>query len=175
MARREETGAFRGSNEDNNQRPDLSIWNMPHKDKKVVCDINVTCPVPVKYSTALSVNQAKRAGRAADASHRLKNNKYALVAHANNLEFQPLIFESTGRMHPECASFLKSAITKMSQDNSKLSSVFTNFWMSRISCTLQKGISAAILNRSDVINGNLVRETNYEFGSSFMIDHDHIN
>ena len=63
----------------------------------------------------------------------------------------------------------------MSDGNNKLSSVFTNFWMNRISCALQKCISSAILNRSNLINGNLVHETNYEFSNSFMIDHDHIN
>ena len=175
MTRREEVGCFRGANENNNQRPDLSIYNMPQNDKKVVADIMVTCPVPVRFTTALSVNQAKKAGRAAEKAHRFKNNKYTGIANANDLEFQALIFESTGRLHPMCEKFLKLAITKMSEGNNKMSSIFTNFWMSRISCALQKCISGAILNRSNVINGNLVHETNYEFSSSFMIDHDHIN
>jgi hypothetical protein len=175
MTRREEVGCFRGSNEDNNQRPDLSIYNMPQKDKKVVADIMVTCPVPVRFTTALSVNQAKKAGRAAEQAHRYKNNKYTGIANDNDLEFQALIFESTGRLHPECENFLKLAIAKMADGNNKLSSVFTHFWMRRISCALQKCISSAILNRSNLINGNLVHETNYEFSSGFMIDHDHIN
>ena len=175
MTRREEVGCFRGANENNNQRPDLSIYTMPQNDKKVVADIMVTCPVPVRFTTALSVNQAKKAGRAAEIAHRFKNNKYKGIANANDLEFQALIFESTGRLHPMCEKFLKLAITKMSEGNNKMSSIFTNFWMSRISCALQKCISGAILNRSNVINGNLVHETNYEFSSSFMIDHDHIN
>ena len=172
MARREETGCFRGADENNNNRPDLSIWNMPQREGKVVADIQVTCPVPVKFRRALSVNQAKKPGRAAELAHRAKVNKYAAIAAANNLEFQSLIFESTGRIHSSCAGFLKAAITKMSQGNEKLNSVFTNFWMSRVVCTLQKGISSAILCRSNLINGNLVRETNYEFSNSFMVEHD---
>jgi hypothetical protein len=87
----QEVGCFRGANDNNNKRPDLSIYNMPQKDKKVVADIMVTCPVPVRFTTALSVNQAKKAGRAAEIAHRFKNNKYKGIANDNELEFQPLI------------------------------------------------------------------------------------
>ena len=174
MARREESGCSRGADENNNHRPDLSVWNMPNHTRKVVADIQVTCPVPVKFTRALSVSQARQPGRAANAAHRSKTQKYAAVAATNNLEFQPLIFESTGRLHSSCEGFLKAAISKMSQGNAKLNSIYTNFWISRVVCTLQKGISAAILHRSCTINGNLVHETNYEFNDSFMVEHDRI-
>ena len=41
-ARREETGCFRGADENNNNRPDLSIWNMPQREGKVVVDVQVS-------------------------------------------------------------------------------------------------------------------------------------
>ena len=162
------------ADENNNQRPDLSVWNMPNHTRKVVADIQVTCPVPVKFTRALSVSQARQPGRAANVAHRSKTQKYAAVAATNNLEFQPLIFESTGRLHSSCEGFLKAAVSKMSQGNAKLNSMYTNFWISRVVCTLQKGISAAILHRSCTINGNLVHEANYEFSDSFMVEHDRI-
>ena len=123
MARQEEYGCFQGADENSNLRPDLSIWNMPHCPKKVVADIQVTCPVPVRYTNALSVREAQKPGRAADHAHKSKVRKYAEIAAANNLEFQTLIFEFTGRLHFSCERFLKSAISKMAQGNNALSSI----------------------------------------------------
>ena len=79
MARREESGCLRGADEDNNQRSDLSVWNIPYHTRKVVVGIqaiysfiHVTCPVPVKFTRALSISQARQPGRAANAAHRSK-------------------------------------------------------------------------------------------------------
>lgn len=170
MARREETGCFRGSNEDNNQRPDLSVWGMPESQHKVVADISVTAPVPVRFTRKLSLAQATKPGRAASVVHNAKVAKYAAVSAANSLEFQPLIFESTGRQHPSCEAFLKRALQKMSNGNQILMSVYCSYWMSRITCVLQKHIACAILHRSDMINGRLVNETNYEYSDGFIFE-----
>ena len=53
-----------------------------------------------------------------------------------------------------------------------LARVYTIFWISWVVCTLQKGISAAILHDLCTMNGNLVHGTNYEFSDSFMVEYD---
>ena len=170
MARREETGCFRGANEDNNQRPDLSVWNMPGSRQKLVADISVTAPVPVRFTHKLSLAQARKPGRSAAVVHNAKVSKYATVSAANSLEFQPLIFESTGRQHPSCEAFLMRAIAKMANGNKLLMSLYSSYWMNRITCILQKHIASAILQRSDMINGRLVCEANYEYSDNFILE-----
>ena len=79
MARQEEYGCFQGADENSNLRPDLSIWNTPHCPINVEADIQVTCPVPVRYTNALSVREAQKPGRAADNAHNTKVRKYAEI------------------------------------------------------------------------------------------------
>jgi hypothetical protein len=52
---------------ENNQRPDLMIYNTPDFNKPVVADVCITCPIPVSASTPLSLSPtaARKSGRAA--------------------------------------------------------------------------------------------------------------
>ena len=51
--------------ENENFRPDLSSFNMPGTNKKVIADIQVTCPIPAKSGSNISVTEALKKGRAA--------------------------------------------------------------------------------------------------------------
>ena len=171
MSRREEFGCFRGSDENNNQRPDLSVYNMPGSRNKIVCDAQVTCPVPINARLRLSRVQALKPGRAATIASQQKKSKYRAICASNNLEFKPLIFESTGRMEKSCFNFCHRALNYMAKGNATMMSIYQNYWMSRISCVMQKAIANAILQRSSVLNGNLVRESNFEFTDMFIVEH----
>ena len=48
----------------------------------------------------------KQPCRAANQYFQNKDNKYLALSQANNLEFLPIIFENTGRMHPKTDTFL---------------------------------------------------------------------
>ena len=142
---------------------------------KTVCDVQVTCPVPINAINRLSRTQALKNGRAAQLARTQKESKYRRICMINNLEFQALIFESTGRMETSCELFCKRAISYMARGDNTKCSIYTNYWMSRISCVIQQSIANAFLQRSTILNGNLVRETNFEFSDRFVVDHGIVN
>jgi hypothetical protein len=57
---------FRVVNPENNQRPDLMLYNAPDFNKPVVADVYITCPIPVAVSAPLSLTNARKTGRAAE-------------------------------------------------------------------------------------------------------------
>ena len=79
--------------------------------KKVVCDTAVTHPNPITGATSLTRDQALRQLRAAEAAYQRKETVYQALCDANNLQFRTLIFESTGKLHPECRSFFDRVIS----------------------------------------------------------------
>ena len=172
MARMEELGCFRGSDPNCNKKPDLSLFNYPNCLKqKLILDLSLAHPVPILGSVELSRNQAILPNRAGNKRVHEKRIKYQQIADANNLEFLPIIFETTGRMHPLTAKFFDDTIEYMaySQVQSNImKSVSSLYWSARISCCIQKSIANSILSRSRSINGNLTREIGVEYAREFM-------
>ena len=91
MVRLEEQGCFQVAFSDNNKRPDITLYNNFHREKKVVCDIAVVHPYPITGATSLTRDQAIMEFRAADNTFQRKKLKYRTLCDANNLEFRPLI------------------------------------------------------------------------------------
>ena len=168
MTRLEEQRCFQMAFPDNNQRPDISIFNFPKCQKKLIIDIALTHPVPITGSRVLSRNEALISNRASNSKFKDKVNKYAATAAANNLEFLPIIFETTGKMHPKTATFFDNVIDYMARGDATTKAKSLLFWSARISCLIQKYISHAVLSRSQVINGNLTRDMNYQFAMDFI-------
>ena len=175
MTSREEVGCFRGVAPDNNRRPDLSIFNLPTHTRKVICDVSITCPVPVVGEGNLSRNSAARVGRAAEKAKRAKVSKYGELAARSQLEFLPLIFESTGRMENLTMELVATTVRQMSRGDDAVYNAMRRYWDARISFCLQKMIADAILKRSDAINGRLTKQSNYEFTDSFVLANDVIH
>ena len=114
-------------------RPDMSIYNYHYH--KVVADVSVTHPIPISSSTVLSRNAALQPCRAAEKARRRKIAKYSTVSDANNLEFLPIIFETTGKMNPETEIFVKEILQKACEDIPLVHhSVLHSYWYTRISC-----------------------------------------
>ena len=98
--------------------------------------------------------------RAANATYSKKQSSYRNIASANNLDFVPLIFESTGKIHPETVTFLNDMLEDCAAgDNSR-------FWYGVISFSLQKHIAQSLLARIQDINGNSIFK--YNLQQSFM-------
>ena len=74
-------------------------------------------------------------------------------------------------MEKSCFNFCRRALNYMANGDAALMSIYQNYWMSRISCVLQKAIANAMLHRSSALNGNLVRESNFEFSDMFIVEH----
>ena len=169
MTRREEVGCFREVDPDDNHRPDISVTNMPGKVKKLILDVAVTCPVPLRSNFELSRNMALSKSHLANQAYNKKMHKYQALCEANNLEFLPLIFESTGGMHSKAAEhFFKVIDLIVGKDDKGYKICCHLFWAARLSCCLQKSIAKAIISKSRVINGHLTSERSYEFTPDFI-------
>ena len=172
MTRREETGAFKEAFPDNNQRPDLSVFNYPSCPKpKLILDISLAHPVGILTEAVLSRNQAMLPGRAGTKRFLDKQRKYVAIANANNLEFLPIIFETTGQMHEATRKFFEVTLQLMSDHpglNKRMKAITSRYWAARISCCIQKSIANTILSRSRSINGNLTRERGLEYAMDFI-------
>ena len=139
MVRLEEQGCFQEAFPDSHMKPDITLYNNFHPTKKVVCDTAVTHPYPITGSTSLTRDQALRHFRAAEAAYQRKKTVYQSLCDASSLEFRPLVFESTGKLHPECRSFFDRVISTMTAgEHSYTVSLTKHYWSSLISCCIQK-------------------------------------
>jgi hypothetical protein len=162
---------FREEQPGNGQRPDLVFINPPGSNTPIAGDACVTCPVPIASTTPLPLSAARKPGRSAEVSRKIKEHKYNGPCAANGLEFVPLIFESTGRIDKPCDDFLKKVLKqKTGRDNHSIQRAYTNYWFTRLSCCLQKAIASSIIIRSRLINGNMHIHPNYQFDDAFILD-----
>ena len=168
MTRHEEIGCFREAFPDNNLRPDLSVFNMPNMDTKLVLDVAVASPVESECPRQISKRTALNQERRAQTRFNEKVAKYQAVCTANNLEFLPIIIESTGGLHHKALAFYNSVIDHMSRGDNQYKVMCHLFWSGRLSCRLQKSIANAIITKSQVINGQLTSERSYQFTPEFI-------
>ena len=103
-------------------RPDLSLFELPFDPRNVILDISSTAPIPIFGNapfTRADTAMARQPMRAAEARYKQKLDTYDAIATANNLKFHPIIFETTGSIHPESLKFIMTlsafsiVITKM--------------------------------------------------------------
>jgi hypothetical protein len=104
----EERNAFRGYDEDNGNRPDITIFNHPDHPGKFFLDVRLSSPVPAN-SGRLELSDAKKKFRSGNKafSEKVKAYKHATD---QGLGFLPIIFETTGQMHPDTQLFFMSCL-----------------------------------------------------------------
>ena len=109
----EEQNAFRGYDEENGKRPDITIFNHPDHAGKFFLDVRISSPVPAN-SGPLTIPQAKKKFRAGNKAFSEKVNSYK---HAldQRLGFFPIIFETTGGMHHETLPFFITCLEQASR------------------------------------------------------------
>ena len=66
-------------------------------------------------TNALSLIFALQEYRAANAAYGKKQTSYKDIVTTNSLDFEALIFESTGKIHPETVRFLNSMVQELSR------------------------------------------------------------
>ena len=179
VTRLEEPRCFQESNPDSNRRPDVSLFNYPFKDpllqgRKLIIDVAATHPTPILGNKTLSRNEALQSCRAANRYFQVKIHSYLTLCNANNLEFLPIIFENTGKMHPKTESFLDEVISFMNVDV-RGRSALQFYWYAKLSCSLQKSLANAILSKSRIINGNLTRINSSRDIDCFIVDYNNID
>ena len=105
-----------------------------------------------------------------------KNGTYKNVAHQNGLSFLPIIFESTGRLHPSAVQFFRS-VAQFAEEPLKIpKATLYGYMMKRLSCTLQRGIANSILSRISAIKGHQSRvmRKSYTHSHDFVSTHHRI-
>ena len=147
---------------------------MPGPNRKIVIDVSIACPIPIFGVVAnrqFSRQKAMTVERAADERYNAKLRIYDAIASSNGLKFQPIIFESSGRMHSQSLKFVKSIIGKASMNgDGHLDSVLCNYWLSRISCSFQHQIAAEILGKIRKLKGSDTTAYHYENSDTFVAD-----
>jgi hypothetical protein len=69
-----------------------------------------------------------------------------------------------GRWVKAYDDFFKKVLKANSKGNESVYRASSNYWLSSLSCCLQKSISASIVNsRSKLINGDMLHNPNYKF------------
>ena len=110
----------------------------------------ITGPVSTK---ALSRSAALQEFRAAELAYSRKQASYREIAPANNFDFVPVIFESTGNIHPETVKFLNSILEKSASGDKSRLGALKRCWYGALSFSLQKFLAQAILSRIADMNG----------------------
>jgi hypothetical protein len=68
-----------------------------------------------------------------------------------------------------CDDFFKKVLKANSKGNESVyRASSSNYWLSRLSCCLQKSIAASIVNRSKLINGDMLHNPNYQFDEDLL-------
>ena len=110
-AKREENGCFNNIDREFNDRqrrmrPDLSIFDLPGPNRKIILDISNICPIPIYGTQQYSRNDALIIQKAAQQRYDERMEKFNAISTANGIKFHPIIFETTGRVHTESFRFL---------------------------------------------------------------------
>ena len=90
--------------------------------------------------------------RAADARYQQKMDTYDAIATANNLKFHPIIFETTGSMHPESQKFIMKLL-EVFNHHYQGGALFKKYWLDRISCSYQHQVAKAIRDKLSYLKG----------------------
>ena len=90
----------------------LSRWKP--RISELLLDTNVIHPLPGPNSKhKLALIEAKQNLRTADKACARKKKKYDVICAQHGLKFLPIIFESTGKMHPLLQDFLAVVMDTM--------------------------------------------------------------
>ena len=155
----------------NGKKPDVSIEAGQFGNiKKVMLDVMVTAPINSKTN-----GKVTEAGTAAEAGYRYKMRKYNELAEQNQHEFQPIIIESTGRIHKKSLKFLKKLLHVKEADQSvkRVNARFFRYWLTGFSVTLQKGLANAFISGKNGIRraGNIHPAVFEHFSNDKFIDY----
>jgi hypothetical protein len=186
----EETNCFTRVDPQNKKRPDISFHNSQRigYENDLLLDISfVSALIGTQNGsiTNFSISKAKKKFRAAEARFQSKKTKYSDLAFANNKNFLPFIIETSGALHPLAEKFLKE-VAKVGAVNTSIPySIFYNYMIKSISCTIQKSIASRIFSRISKmliptnienlihinINDNVginINDTNPHFNASYI-------
>ena len=148
---------------------DVSFFDMPGPGPtKHVLDVSSIFVVPIFGVAAnRSYTRAKALvpQRQAELRYAEKMRIYDNLATQNNLKFQPIIFETSGRMHSLSLSYIKSIL----KDHNILDGhALSHYWLRRLSCCYQRAVSMSILEKLRKQKGAGITGLRYENRAEFI-------
>jgi hypothetical protein len=173
-AKREPFGVFRDifvdgiTDTQQNMRPDLIVYNGMGTRVDVVLDVSNATPVPIFGNQILPIDAAKVPNRVAELRYQEKERKYHDTATANNLKFIPIVFETTGRMHPKSLKYLNDHILSKYDTHYQEGKLLKNFWLSKISCSFQHQVAMSIKNKLRMLTAGRFSYGTYENREDFI-------
>ena len=159
-AKREQFGAFQNifvagfTDKQRNMRPDLSLFDLPFDPRNVILDISSTAPIPIFGNAPFTRAMARQPMRAAEARYKQKMDTYDAIATANNLKFHPIIFETTGSIHPESLKFIMTLLSIFNHHYQN-GALLKKYWLDRISCSYQHQVAIGIREKLKYLKGQV--------------------
>jgi len=147
---RKEVCPFKRTHPKSKKRLDIVIAEgQLGSDKKILLDVTITNPVN-SHTRGRRVSQ----NSAAIHAHTKKLNKYSAYAADENCVVKPMVWESTGSLHPDTIHLLK-CVAGVDGSNVCLDSKnLYRYWMRMISVTLQRSIARAFIKGRNRLMSN---------------------
>ena len=164
---------FRSTDPEDGKRVDISALNLPGKTVKQLLDVRITSCIPSINPESLTIAKAKIPLRAANKSFDEKMRKYEQAATAIGLGFIPIVFETTGRMHPVTRSLLVDVIQRAAKERGAPFPAVWKYWISSLMLGLQIKLAEGILERCRNIYGRMFEET-FESNHDVIVEMDYI-
>ena len=147
------------------KRPDITIQQLGLDVKTVHADVTITNSLAGRNNATCS-NQSlptlSKQGWAADKAAAAKNSKYRALCARNDSKFIPIVFESSGHMHPEFLKLLAHITDHASNTRKIPAHVLYRYHINTISVILHRCLADAMIRRSaQVLGKNLLPAQGY--------------
>ena len=148
-------------------RGDVTVFDLPGGFRKTILDVSTTCVHPILSDAPFGRDLAKP-GVAAQKRYDEKMRKYDDAAKALNFKFQPIIFDSTGRMHAKSEVFMNSLLKHIT--GYKDGALLQDYWRKKVSCTFQHEVASHILDKLRMLKGSLTSGQHFENRSAYAVE-----
>ena len=142
----------------NNLRPDLSLDNLPNSQSTKLCmDVSITNTLKSNGKgefSAIPDADLSSVGRASQATHNFKVNKYGDACAAQKFDFLPIIFESSGFIAPAFLAHLDKLVKRAADIKRIPGETLKAYCLKRLSFRLQYCFASNIIRRSHDLNGH---------------------
>ena len=143
----EERRVFQEINPDDNRRPDITVYNPSNTvAARLLLDISITSPLTGYTGGNFPV------GSAAKARFNEKMNNYGAAAAQQGFSFLPIIFESTGFVHPETQRYIRQLAVLGSDQRGISADNLYAYFLKRLMASLQDGIANSLIERTAKVN-----------------------
>jgi hypothetical protein len=145
-----------------NLRPDLLLSGT----STTALDTSQTAPIPIKYNPNYTREHASETCRAANQRYDAKLLKYTNISNACNIGFQPIVIETTGRLHPKSLDFIKKILSDNISGGYLDGALLRSYWLKRLSISYLKSQANTINSYLNLLNDSTCNSRNFELSDN---------